>query len=338
MKTQILPATPENIALAAQLLREGGLVAFPTETVYGLGANALNVMAVEGIFKAKGRPTEDPLIVHIASLNELDDLVSEMDDLAFSLAERFWPGPLTLVLPKTKNVPELVTSGLASVAVRMPHHMVAAELIRQCGSPVAAPSANLFGHTSPTTAAHVAADLKGRIPLILDGGPTRVGLESTVVQIENGKARILRSGGITREEIEKVAGEVSVLTHDREAIEGLPSPGLLAKHYSPYAEMIYIRGEGSREEVLRIATDEAAHEKVGILISGKLPEQTDIENLLIARLGDEDDLAAVARNIYASLRWLDQQGVKRIYCHDFPETGIGAAIRDRLRRAAARII
>jgi len=338
MKTQILPATPENIAIGAQLLRDGGLVAFPTETVYGLGANALNVQAVERIFKAKGRPTADPLIVHIASLNELDGLVSQMDDLALSLMERFWPGPLTLVLPKTRNVPDLVTSGLMSVAVRMPDHPVAAELIRQCGLPLAAPSANLFGHTSPTTAAHVAADLENRIPLILDGGPTLVGVESTVAQIENGKVRILRSGGVSREEIEQVAGEVSVLTHDREVIEGLPSPGLLAKHYSPYAELIYILGEGSREEVLRIATHESKNGKVGILLSGSFVEGERHENLKIAHLGDEGNLAAIARNIYAGLRWLDQQGVNRIYCHDFPDTGIGAAIRDRLRRAATRII
>lgn len=338
MNTQILSATDKNIALGASLIREGQLVAFPTETVYGLGANALDEQAVGAIFEAKGRPTADPLIVHIASLNELENLVVGMDDLALSLAERFWPGPLTLVLPKTEQIPDLVTSGLGNVAIRMPSHPVALKLIRLAGVPVAAPSANLFGHTSPTTAEHVAADLNGKIPLILDGGATMVGVESTVAQVMEGKVRILRTGGISREEIELVAGEVSVMNYDREAIPGLPSPGLLAKHYSPYAEMIYLTGKDSRTELLRIAKIESRQQNVGILISGHVPEEIDHENIKVAHLGNDGDLATIARNIYAGLRWLDQQGVNRIYCHDFPETGIGAAIRDRLRRAATRVI
>lgn len=337
LHTEILIADSASIAKAADLIRLGDLVAFPTETVYGLGANALDEMAIAKIFTAKGRPTADPLIVHIADLNQVELLVSGMDDLALSLAERFWPGPLTLVLPKTETVPDLVTSGLNSVAVRFPSHPVALALIKAAGVPIAAPSANLFGHTSPTTAGHVAADLGGRIAMILDGGATTVGVESTVVQISGGMARILRVGGISRESIEEVTGEVEVLTQDRNPEPGLPSPGLLAKHYSPYAELVYITGRYSRDELLRVATRHETTEMIGILVTGEPPANLS-PNILIARLGELDDLAGVARNIYSALRYLDEQGAELIYCHDFPEVGLGAAIRDRLRRAATRII
>lgn len=335
--TQILVADSGSIEQGAALIRAGELVAFPTETVYGLGANALDETAVAKIFTAKGRPTADPLIVHIADLNELDGLVSGMDDTALSLAERFWPGPLTLVLPKTDRVPDLVTSGLGSVAVRFPSHAVALALIKAAGVPIAAPSANLFGHTSPTTARHVAADLGGRIAMILDGGPTTVGVESTVVQVIEGVARVLRVGGVSRESIEEVIGEVRVLTHDRAPEAGLPSPGMLAKHYSPWAELIYMTGENSREELMRVATNIDENELVGILWTGEIPVGL-ASNVLVAWLGQSDDLAGVARNIYSALRTLDEQGAKRIYCHDFPEEGLGAAIRDRLRRASTKVV
>ncbi|MFN3928329.1 MAG: L-threonylcarbamoyladenylate synthase, partial [Thermoflexus sp.] len=233
---------PEAIARAAEILRAGGLVAFPTETVYGLGADGLNPLALTRLFEAKGRPATDPVILHIADLEALPRLAREIPSAAWTLARRFWPGPLTMVLPKQAIVPDLVTAGLPTVAIRMPAHPVALALIRAAGTPIAAPSANRFGHTSPTTAQHVLEDLGSRIELILDAGPTPIGVESTVIDLTQPVPTILRPGGLPREALEAVVGPVAVF--DRSVAGPAPAPGMLPKHYAPRAEMVVLIGPG----------------------------------------------------------------------------------------------
>lgn len=334
--TELLPATPENIARAAEILHQGGLVAFPTETVYGLGANALNENAARNIFTAKGRPTADPLIVHLSGTEQLPLVAHSVPEAAYQLIQRFWPGPLTLLLPKQPTVPGLVTSGLETVAVRVPAHPVALALLRQSGLPLAAPSANRFGHTSPTTAQHVWHDLRGRIDLILDGGPTTIGVESTVLDLSTSPARILRPGGVTREMLEAVIGPVTVLGQKRKAEPGLPSPGLLEKHYAPRAEMILFTGEHARQALQTYVAEQAHTRKIGALAADEEAEALERTGTLVYRLGS--DLQSIARHIYAGMRWLDSQGVEVIVCRDFGESGLGLAVRDRLTRAAGKVI
>lgn len=334
--TELLPATPENIARAAEVLKHGGLVAFPTETVYGLGANALNVQAVTGIFTAKGRPTADPLIVHLSGVEQSPLVARSVPDTAYRLMQAFWPGPLTLILPKQPQIPDLVTSGLDTVAARVPNHPVALALIREAGLPIAAPSANRFGHTSPTTAQHVWHDLRGRIDLILDGGPATIGVESTVLDISTSPARILRPGGVTREMLEAVIGPVTVLGQKRKAEPGLPSPGLLEKHYAPRAEMILFVGENARDALSACLMEQRLARKVGVLAADEDAEALEQAGAVVYRLGS--DLNSIARHIYAGMRWLDGQGVALILCRDFGESGLGLAVRDRLSRAATKIL
>lgn len=335
--TELLPSTPEAIAHAAELLRAGKLVAFPTETVYGLGANALDEEAVRRIFTAKGRPTADPLIVHLAHSDQLEQVARQIPPLAAQLAAAFWPGPLTLILPKQPVIPDLVTSGLDTVAVRVPSHPVALALLKAADLPVAAPSANRFGHTSPTTAQHVWHDLQGRIDLILDGGETTVGVESTVLDLSTSPPRILRPGGVTREMLEAILGPVQVLTQQRTAEPGLPSPGLLARHYSPQAEMLLFSGPGAFACLLQaLAERQAAGQKVGALATDDQAQKLTEQGALIYRLGK--DLPTIARRIYAGLRWLDGQKVDVILCCDVEREGLGLAIHDRLTRAATRTI
>ncbi|MBM4428621.1 MAG: threonylcarbamoyl-AMP synthase, partial [Chloroflexi bacterium] len=232
------------IRQASEIILRRGLVAFPTETVYGLGANALDEEAVAKIFAAKGRPSNDPLIVHVASVDDISRLASEIPPIVKKLAEAFWPGPLTLILPKQAHVPDTVTSGLNTVAVRVPSHPIALALIRASGVPIAAPSANRFGHTSPTTAAHVLDDLNGRIDMILDSGSTTVGVESTVLDVTCTPPMILRPGGVSREALEAVIGAVDLRKNRSDAdSEAQVSPGLLGKHYTPRAELILCSGE-----------------------------------------------------------------------------------------------
>ncbi len=333
--TPILPATPKNIAHAARILQQGGLVAFPTETVYGLGANALNADALARIFTAKERPTQDPLIVHLTDKEELPRIVSAVSPAAQTLAEAFWPGPLTLILPRLPHLPALLSAGLPTVAVRVPNHPVAQALLQQAGVPIAAPSANRFGHTSPTTAAHVWQDLNGRVDLILDGGETQVGLESTVVDVSTSPARILRPGGVTREMLESVLGQVTALGQKRNPEAGLPSPGLLEKHYAPRAEMVLFGGENAQETLFAALTEARAQgRRVGWLAAQEdLPGWEDAAAALYP-LGA--DLPSVAHQIYAGMRWLDEQGVDVIFCRDVEAVGLGLAIADRLRRAATR--
>ncbi len=335
--TELLPATPENIRRAAEMLRAGGLVAFPTETVYGLGANALDENAVAGIFAAKGRPAADPLIVHLHGVAQLAGVTRAVPPIALRLAEVFWPGPLTLILPKSPAVPALVTSGLETVAVRIPDHPLALALLEAADLPVAAPSANRFGRTSPTTAQHVWHDLHGRIDLILDGGPTPIGVESTVLDVTASPPRILRPGGIAPEMLEPVIGPVQVSGQTERLQAGLPSPGLLEKHYAPQAEMVLFTGRKARQALMAYLREQsAAGRKVGVLAVDQEAEEAQRAGAVVYRLGGA--LPSVARRIYAGMRWLDGQGVDLILCRDFGQEGLGLAIHDRLTRAATRIL
>lgn len=335
LKTERLQADKAGVARAAKIIRAGGTIAFPTETVYGLGANALDAVAVAKIFAAKERPGWDPLIVHIATREMLPQVVSMGGDLqvqADALMEAFWPGPLTLLLPRCEAVPDAVTSGRALVGVRMPAHEVARELILLAGVPVAAPSANKFGGTSPTTAAHVLADLDGRIDAVLDGGPTSVGVESTVFDL--GARAIYRPGTVTAEMIRKVIGEaVHVVGNSAagaasaSASEGLVSPGMGMRHYAPRARMVLV--EDQAEMLRAIARYPGAD--VGVM----LPDEWNFGDAAVQfRWGPWNHAETLARLLYFGLRMLDARGVKVIVC-PLPEMdGLGEALRDRLEKAA----
>jgi L-threonylcarbamoyladenylate synthase len=335
---------PHGIARAAAILRRGGLVAFPTETVYGLGAHALDRAAVRRVFQAKGRPAEDPLIVHVHDLGALDQLTDRRPRAVEALASRFWPGPLTMVMPRSKAVPLEVTAGLETVAIRIPAHPIARALISAAALPVAAPSANLFSRPSPTRPAHVLEDLDGRIDLVIDGGSTTVGVESTVIDLTAPVPTILRPGAVTLEMIRAVLPDVRVKqTSVREAGVGMSSPGLLSRHYSPRAEMTLY--EGPTPPVLERIIAEAANasargQRVGILAADEDDFGPRRADLRVVRLGRERDPTALAANLYHALRALDAEGVDVILARTFAdESGLAAAIHDRLRRAAAgRII
>jgi L-threonylcarbamoyladenylate synthase len=345
--TEIIIVDPNHpntqaIAHAAAIIRRGGLVAFPTETVYGLGANALDDVAVQGIFAAKRRPAHDPLIVHVADASELPRLARSIPMIAHTLTDLFWPGPLTLVLPKTDAVPDSVTAGGATVAVRCPNHPLALALIRAAGAPIAAPSANLFSHTSPTTAQHVWDDLAGRIDLILDGGPTSIGVESTVLDLSGAAPLLLRPGGVTLEALAAVLGAGVVVQRNRPPA-GIPlaSPGLFDRHYAPQAEMRLFTGQ---DVALRSAMRNAAGEElavgqaVGLLLADDdLPFFAGLDCPVFA-LGPLSDLATIAQRLYDGLRALDRAGVEIILARDAPAHGLGLAICDRLRRAAQVVI
>jgi L-threonylcarbamoyladenylate synthase len=329
---------PELILPAAEALRAGRLVAFPTETVYGLGANALDTAAVMRIFEVKGRPNEDPLIVHLAEVGWLPRAAREIPPVAWQLAEAFWPGPLTLILPKRPEIPDLVTAGRNTVAVRVPAHPVALALIRAAGVMVAAPSANRFGHTSPTRASHVLADLGERIDVLVDGGSTRIGIESTVLDLTGGEPVILRPGGVTREQLSALLGR-PVTVRSVTAAGPQISPGLLPQHYSPRAELIYLLGEGAAPRLRQLAEAEIARGRlVGLLVVEEdLPAFEGLQ-VLTAALGPVSDLWQAAHRLYAGMRWLDEQGAEVILARDLGEAGPGLALRDRLRRAATQVL
>jgi L-threonylcarbamoyladenylate synthase len=333
---------PDLIRQASDIILRRGLVAFPTETVYGLGANALDEEAVAKIFEAKGRPSNDPLIVHVASVEDISRVASEIPPIVKKLAEAFWPGPLTLILPKQAHVPDSVTSGLNTVAVRVPSHPIALALIRASGVPIAAPSANRFGHTSPTTAAHVMDDLDGRIDMVLDGGSTSVGVESTVLDVTCIPSMILRPGGVSREALEAVIGAVDLRKNKNDADdEAQVSPGLLGKHYTPRAELILCSGEkesalGKLSALAKQA--QAEGRSVGLLLADEDMESFKSIPCISYPLGSSHDLESIARNLYAGMRALDDKHVNIILTRDFGEQGLGLAIHDRLMRAASKII
>lgn len=335
--------TPEARAAlgrAAELLRMGGLVALPTETVYGLGANALDAAAVVKIFAAKKRPAWDPVIVHIAgdatAQNPmLQAIVREVPETAQKLMKAFWPGPLTLLLARSEAVPDVVTAGRPLVGVRMPAHPVAYELIQTAGVPVAAPSANLFSHTSPTTAAHVLEDLDGRIDAIVDAGAAEHGVESTVLDATQSPMVIYRPGAVTAEQIGAVAGAVEMFAENVRANvepEALPSPGVGIRHYAPRARVVLVE---TPETALQNALDEAiarnGSKRVGVLLPAEFTAQAAAAVFAWGRWTKPDELAHA---LYAGLRALDAEGCDVIVCPVPGADGIGAALRDRLRKAA----
>jgi L-threonylcarbamoyladenylate synthase len=330
---------------AAEILRSGGLVALPTETVYGLGANALDPAAVVRIFEAKKRPAWDPVIVHIAGPATAENpmlrrLVTEIPDTARRLIEAFWPGPLTLLLPRSTAVPDAVTAGRPLVGVRMPAHPVAYRLIERARVPVAAPSANLFSHTSPTNAQHVLDDLDGRIDAILDAGPTEHGVESTVLDPCQSPMMIYRPGAITMEQIQAVAGEVKTFTEHLRTIEqpeALPSPGVGIRHYAPRARLVLV--EGTQEDLPRLLAAEAAHhasEALGLMRVNEFAGDATLPFAAVFPWGRWANPEELAQRLYAGLRALDAAGCTVILCPMPAATGIGAALRDRLTKAARR--
>ncbi len=316
----------DNALVAAEMLRRGQLVAFPTETVYGLGADATNSDSVAGIFESKQRPSFDPLIVHVPDMTAARQVVVDFPVLAQKLAEKFWPGPLTLVLPKQAHICDLVTAGLPGVGLRIPNHPLAIEVLKAVGRPVAAPSANPFGGISPTTARHVLDGLGGQIDGVLDGGACSIGLESTVVSLMTDQPILLRPGGLPVEDIEAVIGPVHRAVSDPLQDDAAqPAPGLLSRHYAP------------KTMLQTIAPDDTAlpirNKLCGLLTYGQFPCAQGFEQ--IQQLSESGDLRRCAANFFARLRSLDSANLDVIIARSFPATGLGIALNDRLRRAAS---
>jgi L-threonylcarbamoyladenylate synthase len=340
--TRVLAVDPQRpdqqaIGQAADLLRKGRLVAFPTETVYGLGANALDERAVARIFEAKGRPTTDPLIVHLAAAADLASIARAIPAIAYELARRFWPGPLTLVLSRQAHVPASVSAGLDTVAVRVPAHPVAHRLIAAAGLPVAAPSANRFTRPSPTSAAHVLSDLGDRIDLLLDGGATTIGVESTVVDLTGPVPAVLRPGGITVEKLRQVTPEIEYMPRYLSEDSAASAPGGMLRHYAPEAQLTLV--EGPPDAMRRYMTAQAEQlarvgQRAGILVADEdLGALADIP-AIVRSLGPELQLDLVALRLFAAIRELDQAQVDAILVRSFGREGLGLAIWDRLTRAA----
>lgn len=309
-----------DVQVAKQFLLKGQLVAIPTETVYGLAGNALDEKSVLSIFEVKNRPSFDPLIIHTDSLDKLKDFVTSFPESARDLAAAFWPGPLTLLLPKKNIIPDLVTSGLDHVAVRIPNHPLTLELLRQLDFPLAAPSANPFGYISPTKSEHVNAQLGEKIPYILDGGECGVGIESTIVGFVDGNPTVYRLGGLAIDEIEKIVGKVNVLPH---STSNPQAPGMLKSHYAP-RKPFFLK---TKEEFAQ------AHEGIGCLLFDQSIDSKNVEYQRI--LSKTGDLKEAAHHLFAFLRELDSLPVQEIWAEKAPDFGLGLAINDRLRRAAA---
>lgn len=330
----------EIIREAGTLLKSGALVAFPTETVYGLGANALDETASAKIYAAKGRPSDNPLIVHIAEIDSLALITEDIPEAAIKLAESFWPGPLTMVLKKSAAVPLGTTGGLNTVAVRMPSHKVALELIRAGGGYIAAPSANTSGRPSPTLASHVADDLDGIIPMIVDGGAVGIGIESTIVDLTEEIPTILRPGFITKEMLEAVVGQVQIDKGLQADAKTPPkAPGMKYRHYAPKAELIIV--EGARDQVIqRINALAAENEKQGIAtgIIGTEETCSRYQSGIIKSMGTRGDELSISSHLYAILREFDESDAKVIYSESFAEGAMGSAIMNRLLKAAGHKI
>lgn len=344
MKTLFLKVDPENpdpakIKTAAQIIRRGGLVAFPTETVYGLGADALNGAAVLALFEAKKRPLDNPPIVHVADPAEVGRLVTEVPSKAQVLMDKFWPGPLTLIFKHSNIIPNVTVAGLDTVAIRMPKHKVALELIRQSRCPIAAPSANLAGKPSPTTAQHVCEDLNGRIDAILDGGSTNIGVESTVVDLSVDPPMLLRPGGTPFEALKKVVSGLQlhafVEAEQELSLGEIRSPGMKHKHYAPKAEVILVEGKVSAvtAKVKELAqTYKLKGKKVGILATDET--QSFYQSDVVKSLGSRSNLATVAQNLFRLLREVDAENVDIIIAEGVSSEGLGLAVMNRLRKAS----
>ena len=343
-KTLLLKVNPRNperarVQVAAEMIKKGGLVAFPTETVYGLGADALNPKAVLALFEAKKRPLDNPPIIHVENADDVYKLAKHVSPKAELLMKHFWPGPLTLVLERSQKVPEVTVAGLDTVAIRMPKHEVALALIRLSGVPIAAPSANLAGKPSPTTAEHVLDDLNGRIDAVLDGGPTHVGVESTVLDLTVSPPMVLRPGGTTFEALRQVLWEVELhpfVAAEKEIAFGeTRSPGMKHKHYAPKAKLILVEGSvsGVVDKIRELA--EAYGRKgcsVGVLATDETASKYKAD--IVKSLGSRFNLDAVAQNLFRLLREFDAEGVDIILAEGVPAEGLGLAVMNRLRKAS----
>jgi L-threonylcarbamoyladenylate synthase len=340
---KVTPTAPlrRTIQEAATVLRRGGLVAFPTETVYGLGAAALEPAAVRKIFEVKQRPEWDPLIVHVGSVAMAGTLARNLPASFEALTARFWPGPLTLVVERSERVPDEVTAGRPTVALRMPRHKVPMMLLEELKAPIAAPSANRFGSPSPTRAGHVLKDLDGGVDLVLDGGPTLLGVESTVVDLTQSPPRILRPGGVSREDLESVSGPMPVgpSVEDERVQRAMKSPGLTAKHYSPQATVELFGGELHEileQMVARAAALQARGTPVGAIASREMMYSLQAHTDYVSCFGKWGEWLRYAQRLFAALRIMDANEVVVILCPLPPAEGIGLAVRDRLLRAAGK--
>jgi L-threonylcarbamoyladenylate synthase len=329
----------EKIRVAADFIKKGGLVAFPTETVYGLGADALNSKAVLALFEAKKRPLDNPPIVHVENVKEVHRLVKEVPPKAETLMKNFWPGPLTLIFKRSNIVPDATVAGLDTIAIRMPRHNVALALLRESGCPISAPSANLAGKPSPTTAKHVLDDLEGRIDVVLDAGPTQIGVESTVLDMTVDPPQILRPGGTPYEVLKKILGRVElhpVAVADRELpVEKVRSPGVKHKHYAPNADVILVEGEVSAimDKVKELAESyKRKGDKVGVLATDETVSYYKAD--VVKSLGSRSDLTVIAKNLFRLLREFDLESVDVIIAEGVPVEGLGLAVMNRLRKAS----
>ena len=337
MQTQLLPVSPEAIARAGEVIRAGGLVAVPTETVYGLGGDGLNALSSRKIYEAKGRPSDNPLIVHIADFEALYPIVKEVTPMAKRLGEHFWPGPLTMILPKSDLVPEQTTGGLDTVAVRMPSHPIAAALIRAGGGYIAAPSANLSGRPSPTRASHVIEDMTGRIDAIIDGGDADIGLESTIVDLSCGEPVVLRPGYIGLPGLREVIGDVMLdpgLLREEDGVRP-KAPGMKYRHYAPRAPLTIV--DGTEENVTewinaKVLELSGRGEKAGIICTEE--SKGAYRQGIIRCVGTRSDEATIARHLYDVLREFDALGVSQIWSEAFDTPKMGTAILNRLIKAA----
>jgi L-threonylcarbamoyladenylate synthase len=341
MKTKIIKINPKKIEIykireAAEIIKKGGLVAFPTETVYGLGANVFDEKAVKKIFQVKKRPFNDPIIVHIAKKNDIYKLTKEVPKIVKKLIDKFWPGPLTLILKKRKIIPKIVTAGLKTVAIRMPKNKIALSLIKEAKTPIAAPSANLFGKPSPTTAQHVKEDLLNKIDLIIDGGPTKIGLESTVLDLTTKPATLLRPGGITLEKLKKILGEIKIhpTVFEKIKIKTLKSPGMIYRHYAPKANLFLIEGEEKKvKNKIENLIKKYKKKKIGVLTVNK---NHLYKADLVKFVGK--NFSSIAKNLFKILREFDRKNIEIIFAEGTSEKGLGLAIMNRLRKASYKII
>lgn len=342
METKIIRINPKNpqiskIRQASKIIKSGNLVAFPTETVYGLGANALDPKSVKKIFVAKGRPSDNPLIIHISNVADLGILVDYIPNTAYALMDKFWPGPLTLVLKKSKIVPKITTGGMNTVAIRMPENKIAHALIKEAGVPIAAPSANISGRPSPTTPEHVSNDLNGKISMIIDGGKTKIGIESTVVDLTRKTPMLLRPGGVTLEQLQDVIGKIAIhpIIQERKTKLDYRSPGMKYRHYSPNAKIILIEGPKNKAnaKILQLFTQFKKQEKkVGIMSTDNFAYKSDMTIFV----GDNFD--AISANLFKTFREFDAKKIDIVLVHGISRSGLGLGIMNRLEKAAYKKI